>query len=217
MTTTRKWSALGLVVILAVLAAGWFLLVAPRHSEAATLKGKTATQENANAVLRQRLAQLVAQEAELPRQRALLAEMTTKIPETPALPSLVRALTDAGKKAGVDLSSMSPAVPVAVAPGLVAAPAAGTVASPTGQSLYQVPLNLEVKGGYFELEQFFNHLEGLQRSLLVSGFTVAPGADAEGVSPGDLTVTIQGRVFVSQNAPTTTAAVVAPAATTTAQ
>jgi Tfp pilus assembly protein PilO len=92
--------------------------------------------------------------------------------------------------------------PVAATSGETAetAPAAPTAA------LYQVPLNLEVSGSYFELEQFVNKLEGLKRSFLVTGFTLAEG-DSESEVPGDLKLSLQGRVFLSPQvaaAPATT-------------
>lgn len=216
MTNTRKWSGLAAVLAIAVFAAGWFLLIAPKRSEAADLRDQTTKQDSANAALTQKLEELKAQQADLPKQRALLAEMTSRIPVSPALPSLVRNLTAASSKTGVDLVSMAPAVPVAVTPatGVPVAPAGAAA----GATLYQVPLTLEVHGGYFALEQFLNKLENQQRSLLVSGFTIS-SLDGEDELPGTLSITISGRVFVSPNPATsgTDASTAAVAATTTAQ
>jgi Tfp pilus assembly protein PilO len=85
---------------------------------------------------------------------------------------------------------------------------AGTPAQPTtpGQPatasalLYQVPLNLKVSGSYFELEQFINKLEGLQRSFLVSGFTVSASESNDPAAPAGLTLDLQGQVFLSSAA-----------------
>ena len=38
-----------------------------------------------------------------------------------------------------------------------------------------LPLSLEITGSYFEVEQFINKLEGMQRTFLVTGFTLKPG------------------------------------------
>jgi type IV pilus assembly protein PilO len=212
MTDTRKWSAAAVVLIVAIFAAGWFLLVSPKRSDASELKAQTATQESANVALQQKLEELKAQQADLPKQRARLAAIETKIPDNPALPSLIRDLTAASRKVGVAIDTMSPSVPVAVSatPGVVtAAPAASagstagtgaaaTPASAPAPALYQVPLTLNVTGSYFELEQFVNKLEGLKRSLLVTGFTVTPKVTDE--APDDLTLALTGRVFLSQDA-----------------
>lgn len=203
MTDTRKWSAIAVVLVAAIFAAGWFLLVSPKRSEAADLRTQTDSQDGANLALQQKLKELQAQQADLPAQRAQLARLQTSVPTNPALPSMIRDLTAASRKVGVSIDTMSPSAPVAVlaTPGAVTAPA--TVGSASASVLYQVPLTLQVTGSYFEIEQFIHQLEGLKRSLLVTGFTIAPKQSAD--APDDLTLALSGRVFVSQDA--------APAAT----
>jgi type IV pilus assembly protein PilO len=214
MTDTRKWSAAAVVLIVAIVAAGWFLLVSPKRSDATELKAQTATQESANVALQEKLEELKAQQADLPKQRARLAEISTKIPNNPALPSMIRDLTAAGRKVGVSIDSMAPSAPVAVAaaaaaPGAVAAPAPAGAAGAT-DSLLQVPLTLKVTGSYFELEQYLNKLEGLKRSFLVTGFNLG-STSAAGAPEGDLTITLTGRVFLTQPAAPAAATPVAPA------
>lgn len=230
MSVTRKWSFLAAVLVLAILAAGWFLLVSPKRSEAAALAKRTVREEDANARLLQQLAVLKAQQADLPEQRAQLAVMRKQIPNNPALPTLIRDLTAAGRKAGVSIDTMAPAVPVAVVVP-VTAPVATTsedststgttgtsessdatvATTPAPPALFQVPLTLDVSGSYFELEQYVNKLEGFKRSFLVSGFTLASatggsaasggatGTGTSGPAAGDLTLTLQGRVFLAPN------------------
>ncbi len=171
MTDTRKWSALAVVLVAAIFAASWFLLISPKRSEAAELKGKAVSRADANARLEQQIQVLKAQQEDLPRQRARLATLRRQIPDNPALPSLIRDLTAAGRKTGVSIDSMSPAVPVAlVAPGLVALRWRRPPRAPTPQraptphrhrrgrdddpgcagrpsrTLYQVPLTVNVTG-----------------------------------------------------------------------
>ena len=271
MSVTRKWSALAVVLVLAILAAGWFLLVSPKRGEAADLEKQAANQESANAKLVSELNELKQQQADLPQQRAELAVMRKQIPDNPALPTLIRNLTQAGRKVGVSINTMAPAVPVAVVAPAATTPVAstststtstgtsdsstsssstsssttsssdssGTGSSSTGSSsttgsttpttpttaaptLYQVPLTLAVSGSYFELEQFINKLEGLRRSFLVTGFTLAPAAgdtaasgtttDAAAPAAGDLTLSLQGRVFIAPPAAATATTPTTPAA-----
>lgn len=236
MSVTRKWSLLAALLALVVLAAGWFLLVSPKRSEAAGLREQTASQQDANARLVQQLEVLKAQQAELPQQRAKLAVMRTQIPDNPALPTLIRDLTAAGRTVGVSIDTMAPAVPVPLAAAQPLVPVATTTdstgattttpAAPPAPALFQVPLTLDVTGSYFELEQFINKLESLKRSFLVSGFTLAPAAgggstdgSAEAGAParGDLTLALQGRVFLSpaSTAPTVTQPTTTPTPTVT--
>ena len=235
MTDTRKWSALAAVLVVAVFAAGWFLLISPKRDEAANLRQRKVTQEEANARLQQQIQVLQAQQRDLPQQQAKLAAMKVQIPDNPALPSLIRDLTAAGRKVGVSVDSMAPTQPQAlVANPAVAAPAAGgaagaatgstqagaaTTGTTTGpaavtSTLYQVPLTLNVTGSYFELEQFLNKLEGLKRSLLVSGFSITPST-AEDAVDGDLTISLTSRVFLAQDGAAAASTTPVAAATTT--
>ncbi len=213
MTDTRKWSAVAVVLIAAIFAAGWFLLVSPKRTEAADLQAKTVSQEGTNTSLEQKLQQLKAQQADLPQKRARLAAITTKIPGNPALPSLIRDLTAAGRKIGVSIDSMAPSAPLAVtaaAPGVVAAAPAPAAAGGTADALFQVPLTLKVTGSYFELEQYVSKLEGLKRSFLVTGFNLGQ-ASVSGAPEEALTITLTGRVFLTQPVAPAAVTPVAPA------
>jgi Tfp pilus assembly protein PilO len=240
MTDTRKWSAVAAVLVVAIFAAGWFLLISPKRGDAATLREQAASKAQANSRLEEQIKMLQQQQRDLPKQQATLASLRTKIPTNPALPALIRDLTAAGKKAGVSLDSMEPSPPVAVvsaattpvvtttgssteadggststdsASSTAKGKAPAHAAAPT-ETLFQVPVTLNVTGSYFELEQFISKLENIRRSFLVSGFTIAD-ATAEGTVDGDLTVVLNGRVFLSQAVqPTTTAPVAAPATST---
>jgi Tfp pilus assembly protein PilO len=205
---------------LVVLAAGWFLLVSPKRSDAASLKSQAAGQVTANAQLENQLAILKAQAKALPKQQARLASVAAKIPDNPALPALIRALTTAGVSAGVELVSVTPstpalvtaAAPVAGAPtaarpatGVPAAAAPGAPASTAGQ-LASIPVTLNVAGGYFQVEQFVSNLENLPRSMRVGNITLTPGVNplkpaAAGVSAADdgrsLISTITAQVFMA--------------------
>ena len=204
MTLIRKWLLLTAVVVIATLAAGWFLLVAPKRADAAQLRSDAAATESANERLVQSLAVLKAQQDDLPAQRFLLATLKTQLPENPALPQLIRDLSKSAGRAGVTLDSLAPTPPTP----LVAAPVAVPVAPPStettgeagsgatsgtsgdtaaaaaavpapvvpaGPTLYQVPVVVTVSGSYFELEQFVNKIEGQRRAMQVTGFTLTPG------------------------------------------
>jgi Tfp pilus assembly protein PilO len=88
---------------------------------------------------------------------------------------------------------------------------AGT--TPTGTTgadlpvLYQAPVKITAEGSFFQLEQFLNRLEKLQRAFLVTGFTVdaAQSDFAATAPPGTLELTLDTRMFIS--APSTAPAV----------
>jgi Tfp pilus assembly protein PilO len=191
----KQWVALSLVGVVAVLAAGWFLLVAPKRSEASDLAGQAATAEASNAALRLKLAGLKADQKDLPAQQAELAAVAAKIPDNPALPLLIRALNKAADAAGVELISLSPSNPTAVGPATststtpVAAPVAkGSAASettpvvpkavPAGPPpMSSIAVTLNVVGGYYQIETFLDSVEQLTRAMKVTTLSVVPGSN----------------------------------------
>jgi Tfp pilus assembly protein PilO len=216
MTRTRAWTA-GTAAICVLLAVGaWFLLVGPVRTETSDLQSQKVSQDAANDQARLKIQQLKAQYAELPTKQAELKEILTELPDSPALPTLVRSLTAAASSAGVSLTSVSPGVPVAATTsagparptGAAATPATpGTAKATTG--LYSIPLNVQVSGSYAEVALFLQKLQAadatgeanrLSRAVLVSGFTLNPaaGASAAGSTPatGNVDATITGQVFV---------------------
>lgn len=241
MDKMRQWTLLTVVAVLAVLAGGYFLLVQPKSDKAAEVRASAEAQRADNARLEAEIARLTKQAQDLPRQQAKLAAFAARIPNNPALPSLIRTLTDAADRAGIELISMAPGPPVLVvapapvAPASPAVPAAGP-AAPGGavtagtvgaEPLFTIPLTLAIKGGYVQVQQFFSNLEDLTRSLQVGSFSIAPVLAVPGVSTtsaGGVTVSLVGRVFMTAPAPgdvaPVTAAVnpapVAPAATPSA-
>lgn len=227
MDKLKQWVTLTALASLVVLAAGWFLLVSPKKSEAADLQAQAAGQVAANSVVQTQLQVLQAQAKELPKKQADLARISTEIPDNPSLPALIRALTSASSAAGVELVSVTPGpavadVPVAAAvavadpanPAASAAPAVGAAGL-----LAAIPIDLNVVGGYFQIAQFMANLENLPRALMVTNLALVPGASptaAEGAEAAaedgsSLVATITGRVFMAAGRPTVTS-VVAPAA-----
>lgn len=231
MDKLKQWVALTVVGCLAIMAAGWFLLVSPKRTEAADLRVQAAEQQSANSQLETELQVLQAQAKELPKEQAKLAAVAAKIPDNPALPSMVRALLEASTRTGVELVSVAPGEPELVAPAVPAAPAAPAAGQaapaegaapaapgapapgPAGQ-LASIPLSVNVVGDYFEVQAFVAALEELPRALRVHTLNISPGASptaGEGVEVSttdgrSLTTTVNGFVYMAANRPPATAA-----------
>jgi Tfp pilus assembly protein PilO len=227
MDKLKQYVALTVLGSLVVLALGWFFVVSPKRSQASDLDSQTATKSSENSQLKAALQVLKAQAKDLPKQQAKLAAVAARIPDNPALPALIRALTTASKSAGVELVSVTPGVPAAgtgvAAGGAVTAPAAAgtTAAVPTGTAgqLQTIPLALNVVGGYFQVEQFVAALENLPRSMRVSNLQLTPGPNPVKPTTGapvddgrSLVTTISGSVFMASNRPPATAVSVPGAA-----
>ncbi|GAC1610051.1 MAG: hypothetical protein NVS3B26_14720 [Mycobacteriales bacterium] len=222
MDKLKQYVVFAVLGCLVVLAAGWFLLVSPKRSDAAALRAQAVSQVSANTQLENQLRILKAQAKDLPKQQAKLASVAAKIPDNPALPSMIRALTTAAMSAGVELVTVTPGQPTAPAAGAATLVRPGSsvgavapVASGSAGQLAQIPLTLNVAGGYFQVEQFVSNLENLPRSMRVTTLTLAPGsnpvkpATAGAVDDGKtLTTTVTGMVFMAANRPPATAVTV---------
>ena len=204
MDKLKQWVVLTVVAVLVVGAGGWFLLITPKRSEAADIRGQAARQVTANGQLQTQLAVLKSQAKDLPRQQAKLAAVSAKIPDNPALPSLIRALSKVAANTGVELVSISPSTPTPVAaaagtPVVVAGTGAGTGATPapvaaSAGQLSSIGVSLSVAGSYFQVEQFLDGIEGLSRAMKVTGFTLTPGSNPVKPAP---TGTVDGAAILT--------------------
>lgn len=224
MDKVKQWAALTGVVVLAVLAAGWFLLVSPERAQASDLQSQAAAQQSAAAALQTQLAVLKAQAKDLPKQQAKLAAVEAKIPSEPAMPALIRALTAAATASGVEFVSLVPGAPTPVDAAAATTPAAAgaapTAAGGSAGTLSAIPVAINVIGGYYEVEQYVAALEDLSRAFRLVNLSIAPGtssvaggktASAASATDGkSLATTITGQVFLAVNS-TPSAAVTVPA------
>jgi len=207
MTTTRKWTGGAALVAVLVLVAGWFLLVAPKRSEASDLNAQAQEQENTNATLQTQIETLKQQYKSLPEQQAALAKLHEQIPQSGQMPTYVRQLIAAADRSDVKLTTLTPQDPATL--GSAMAGAAGVTAL-TPEALAGLNVDVEVPGSYVALKKFQFELETLQRYVLVTGFTIAEPDDSGGSGEGPgtnkiLTGTFNTRVFLVPATPDTEA------------
>jgi Tfp pilus assembly protein PilO len=185
MNKMRQWSMLTGVAVLAVFAAGWFLAVSPQRHHATSLRTEVVSQQASNAQLLSQINQLKQQKQGLPAQQRLLDQIAAKVPDNPALPTLIRELSTAANSAGVDLQSMAPALPTQVVAGApVAATTTATTGSAAATSLQQISVVIKVQGSYFNVESFFAAVEKMKRAMRITQFSMTPGAAASSSSSG---------------------------------
>ncbi len=181
MTRTRKWSMLSAVLAVAVLLAGWFLVVSPKRASADDLRVQAAAQNTKNDVLKNQIAELQALQKDLPKQQAIIADVQQRIPQNPDLPALIRSLSSMATSAGVDIHSFSPVAPVATS-----AQAPANAVGVNGQTLQVINVSMEVDGTYYNIERFFLKMESLKRALLVNGLSLnvsSGGGGSSGTAP----------------------------------
>jgi Tfp pilus assembly protein PilO len=195
----------------AVLLGGYFLLVKPVSSDISKVKAQTSQQKSDNDSSRLQLQSMQSIAKNLPAEKAQLAVLSQRVPSQVQLPALLRSMQALAKASGVTLNSITPTVPTPLA----SAPGIATVG-----------ITLSVTGGYAEIEQFDSALEGLQRTFLVSGFSLTAGGGSAGAASGSsststsssattvttITASFTGQVLVHTNTPTATPTPTATAA-----
>lgn len=173
-------------LLLGVLA--WFFLFQPQREVRAELEAETErlTQQQQQVRLEiARLEEIRANEVEV---RAALARAEQYIPDGPGQPSVIRLFQLAADASGVEIVQLTFSDPAEVV-GLGTLPPTGP-----GTLVAQIPLQLGVEGGYFQVADFLRRLETeLPRAVLVESVSVI-----EATSPAafpTLGVTLSGRLF----------------------
>jgi DNA polymerase III subunit gamma/tau len=202
MTKMRQWSILTAVAVLVVFAAGWFLMIKPQQTKVSNLNSQASSQQVSNQLLQTQIAQLQAEQKNLPKQQQALQKFSTQVPNQAEEPTLIRQLSAAAAGAGVDLISIAPGAttsltPTAVAPAPAASPSSGTSTTPAAgatslvpapaatNQLVELPIAIGVVGTYPNMESFFLAVEKLPRATLVTSWSMCPDpAKAPPGSPG---------------------------------
>jgi Tfp pilus assembly protein PilO len=229
MSRIQQWMAGTVVALLLIVAAGWFLAIAPQKHKVSSLGAQSASQEQINSGLRVKLSTLTAQMSAVPSEEAAVAAITQRIPSSPDMPDYVRALTTIAGQTGVELVSIAPAAPAAVAlPAAAVAPAAAATPSASKSavqaapaapavSLQAISVALSVQGGYFQIQQFTAALQRLPRSTVLTTIAIAPAGQLKAPKtpppPSDAYKSLQAQITVDvfMNSSTAFAVPAAPA------
>jgi len=160
----------GIVLVLAV---GTLLLVRPKQQAIAQATADRNSAVAESQALRDEVRALEALKADAAELRAKAKLAKAEFPSTPNLPALVDALQDAAGQSGVDLVSITPATPKA---------------STVQPELAEIATGVNVRGGYFQIEDFLSRVENLvkgadparvpPRSVLVQSVSVSSTTDS---------------------------------------
>src|SRR5918996_4356813 len=138
MTRSRE-RLIGAAAMVLVLVAGAMLLVRPQREAASLARDEERAAQRESQTLHDQIRALEALQANEATLREQARKALAEFPTTPALPSLVNALQDLADKAGVDLASVAPSTPK---------PAS------LHPQLVEITTQLNVNGGYFEIQDF---------------------------------------------------------------
>lgn len=190
----RRAMAIGAGAAVLILLLWYVLLWSPRKDDLKKAKARRETAEQAQVQLQSEIARLRAAQKDEPLLRAQLETLRTSIPDEPNLAQFILDANDAAIRSGIDFISIAPALPAAPAVAVPVAPVPGAPAAPApvGAPPADIKLNLQIKGGYFQVLDFLNRLDALPRLVVTDGLNVSAEASA---SPR-LTVAVTARMFV---------------------
>jgi hypothetical protein len=219
--TARDRKILLALVPLAILAAYWFLLLAPKREEAAKLQDQLTTVQSARDTAVQRLAGLGAAKQAYGRDYATVIYLGKTIPSVVDMPSLLVQLDRASRGTGIKFTSVKTGTRSAATGGTGAAgnsqtaakapaqggttpAAAGGTQAAGNSALDTVPLDFQFDGSFFDLTDFFHRMKRFVRVandrilvrgrlITVNSFTFAPAA----AGFPHLTATVHATVYLS--------------------
>lgn len=143
------------VVIVAAIAASWFMLISPKRDQAAKLGAKVTAAQGQLDSARSELAQNAAASKQYASNYAALARLGQAVPATDQVPSLIFELQSAADGARVDFQGLqnggnntggASTAPTPATPG-----ATGSTAAPS-------TFSFTFSGTYFQLSNFFDRL-----------------------------------------------------------
>ena len=218
------WVLGTVALVLAIFAGTWFLVAGPRFSHASETATAAQDARDSNDLLAVQVAKLADQFVHLDEYRTELASLRSQIPTQPDLSAYVRELDALATANGVTLMSLSPSVPIAVAPEITApvatadAPTTATGEAPTAdpttttetaapaaptalEGFGYIPLSIVVQGPYVNVTTFLTALQtGTPRIFVPTSLGGARQAAAPDGNPptaaDDLSLTIAGNLYL---------------------
>ena len=156
----RYWTIIAVVLAVVVLALGVFLLVLPEKNKLGKIDEDIKTAKDSKVKAEARKAQLESYEKDPEQFQRQIAAIKEKIPEKADLADIIQQLDHAAEKAGLDFFSFTPSPPFL-----------------TTENFYVVTVETQFYGRYFNLVEFFNHVERLPRSIKPVLLQVQAGDD----------------------------------------
>jgi Tfp pilus assembly protein PilO len=151
------WLILGVLVCVVILVLGLLLIVFPQRRKISDVEKQIDTTEASIQTERNKLNQLKQYEKDPQQFQRQIDAMKERLPERVGLADIIQQIDHAAEEAGLDFNSFKPEAPV------------------NADNLYVVTFQVELSGRYFNLVEFFNHVERLQRTFKAVSLNVSEG------------------------------------------
>jgi Tfp pilus assembly protein PilO len=190
-TTLIAIAAGGVVLVLL----WYFVLFAPTSKDLNDTRDQVAAAQSQKQELENTIRRLKELSRNAPQQQATLRKLRAAIPANPDLGEFILQANDIAAAAGIDFLSITPTPPTSTGGG-----------GPNST----IAIAMQVDGGFFQVLDYLNRLEDLERLVLVDTINISTssstGADASTGATGgtdtatsggapDLSITLTGRMF----------------------
>lgn len=166
--TDRLWLAGGLVAIIALIAASWFLVISPKFAEGDEVEAEAETTRLQLIKLKKDVTKLAEQAKQQATYQAKLRTSQAALPTSYGIPAFLRQLQDSGAAVNVQVSGFA---------------VAGPVKSATDATAAELPITLTAEGSPADLSRFFTRLQNVQaRAVLIESIGLTTAPDGGGLS-----------------------------------
>jgi len=218
MQSHRIISGLTIVVMVVLVAAGYFLVAQPQLASASTANAQLLDTQSQISSSQAALAALKSEQKKLPALKKQLKALQSSIPSNIDGSEYIRGLNELANTAGVTITSIALLDPVAYASPAGSPPAASTSPSPspsasaspspaattpaasgwtpptnpliTGSNFVDIPVTVAIAGPWDQSLAFIKGLQSGKRLFLVTGIVTKQADDGSG-----LTTTINGYIY----------------------
>ena len=213
----RLWLGGGTAVAVMIVLIGWFLVIDPELSAAATTRAETEAAQAQNVLMGAKNDTLKAQNDNVAALRTSLEELLAALPSDDGLPAFTRQLSEQAGPSVVLTSIVVGAVaPVAaevaatgITPAIETTTEAGTTTGATPQTstdLLQVTITVAATGLGSDLLTFLQRIQTGPRRVLVTGSQLTPSGDAEAGIDGQCSLSLTLTIFSAPMSPEAQAA-----------
>jgi len=171
------WLLVGALVCIIILVLALFLIVFPQKNKVSDVDEEITETEQSIQYEQNRLNQLKQYDKDPEQFTRQIDVLNERIPENIELADIIQQIDHAAEESGLDFFSITPELPV------------------SSGSFYTVTCEAIFQGRYFNLVEFFNHIERLPRSFKVILVDIVASDDGLPF----LQITIQFRAFFTTN------------------
>jgi Tfp pilus assembly protein PilO len=170
--------AAGVAVLVVIV---WYVaLYSPKNSDLSKAHDDLQAAQAQRGNLQTQLSNLRDLEANRAKQQAALQKLNAAVPTTPDLAGFILQANDIATQAGVDWLQVSPSLPTA----------------PQGGGPTTINLTMQLQGGFFQVYDYLNRLEDLQRLVVVDTVNLSTTGDTtQNPSDPTLSMGITARMF----------------------